>query len=454
MTPNGAATLLMVCLAATLTAGLALVVVSTVAVQQIRQSMTNERTAQANVVARAVRADLDRAIGYGISLEEMRGVGDYLATRVAQQSELHFLAVIGPRNQRSHHVGIDDKRLDEVLQQMPTMIDGVDLPKSLRVGNYVVVREPLRDGSGSVLAAVRPDEITEALSKDIWRKWPFWAGCLLLAISWAATTARAAIVEPIGRLAAAMAAAVAQGRFFTLLIRRDRDAVGACLFSFNAVVAGLHAHRHDFSAQAEAVRNAVFDPAVAEQVEQLRAQTQRNLGEGLASLPERHFDPRASDADFFAISLAAAGAMSLTTTLAISTVWTAIIVLIAFGAASGVLAGLRFGNNRWSTVPVALILILIAVVAMTDQSLLIGLSPFMAFASGWAIGLSGGVALAQRRVAAADDGVIGGGWTVFLGGLAGLALASQVVGDALTTGVCLAPLALAAAIAAAVPRQR
>ncbi len=452
--PDGAATLLLLCMFAALAAGLTLVLVSAVAQHQIRESTTTERIAQATAAARAVRADLDRAVGYGIPLDEMRGVAEYLEARVAQQPELRYISVIGSLGQRIIHVGIDDERLEEVLKRMPASLDGDATLNSVSIGDYVVVFAPLHNGGGAVLVAVQSGEMTLALMQSLLFKWPFWAGCLLLVISWATTAVRVGMIEPVGRLASTMNEAVAHGCFSTLLIRRDRDAVGACLFFFNAVVAGLHAHRHDFVAQAEAVRHAVFDSAVAEQVEQLRDQTQQDLGAGLGTLPARYIDLRASDADFFAISLAAAGAMGLSLMLAVSASWMIIVALAVFGTASGAFAGHQFGNKRWATVPPAIAMLSIAVVAITHQSLLDGLAPFLAYVSGGAVGLAGGLALAQRRAAVADGGVNGGGWTVLLGGLSGLGLASSVIGDPLTTGVCLAPLAAAATIAAALPQRR
>ena len=447
--PDGAASLFMLCTFAAIVAALSMILITAVALQQMVHSMTLEHSSQASAAARTVRSDLDRALGFGIPLTEMQGVREYLEARTAKQAELRIFAILGANGEPLHRVGIDSEHLERILQQLSPA--RADLSRALPIGDCLIVREPLRDDSGTVLAAVCPDQLTELLVRKVWVKWPFWIGCLLLAVSLGATAARTGIIEPVGRLAAAMNEANKHGRFFTLLVRRDRDAIGSCLFSFNASVAGLHAHLQSFVTQAETVRHAVFDPAVAEQVSELRNRTLSKLGEGLAKPPERIIDARASDADFFAISLAAAGAMGLTTVVTAS-LSTMIVLLVVAGLAAGAGLGIRLGYQRRTSVPVA-VLLLLTVFAMGYPFLLHDLSVLMALVSASAFSLAGGVALAQRRAAARHGGISGGGWSVFLAGLSGIALASVLVDDPLTTAICMALLSVLAALVALFSKQ-
>lgn len=404
-------------LLAGLLAALALAAVSWVGFGETRAALTGLRVAEASAAVRAVRADLNRAIGYGAPLDQLPGVEDYLAERAARLPELRFFAVIGPDGRGLRRAGVSADELDALLSPaiVSTMVappdgaagDDVTALTVLAVGRFVVVRAPLRDGGGAVLAGVEPAEITRALTADMWAKWPFWAGCLLLPAAWMAAAARGGVAEPLGRLNAALRAA-ADGRFDTLLVRRSRDAVGRSLLAFNAVVAGLYARRQAFVAQADEVRHAVFDMAVADAVAAARDAALADLGDGLAAAPRRLHDPRASDADIFVATLAAAGALG--------------------GAAAAGLAGVFLTGA--------------AAAGLVSMA---------------ALGVSAGVAARQRRRAA---GAAGGWQAPWLAGvLAGAGLAWGLAGDPVVAGYgagVLAIVALGVALGAALvaPQRR
>lgn len=406
-------------------------VVSLLGFGETRETLTAVRVAGATAAARSIATDLDRAIGYGVPLTELPGVEPYLETRLGSLPELRLFLVTGPHGRRLYHSGVTASQLDALLAQVtPERLAEAGAGEGvarLDIDPFALVRVPLVAGSGAVWAAVEPGEIDRTLIRKIMLSWPFWLGCLLLALAWAAVAARGGVVEPLARLAAAMRAG-GEGRFDRLLVRRARDGVGQCLLAFNAIVAGLHARRLGVIEQAEDVRHAVFDQEVAAAAAQAQATALADLGEGLASPPARCRDPRASDADLFALNLAAAGMMTCADGLVAGRDPLPILLVAAGSLLVGLGLGWLIGWRRLLAVPLAILFLgifLLNGLAAADSLAALVIDGVAA----GAVGLAWGLAWRQRHLAKAAGGLGGGSWVLLAGSLAGLALAWGLLGD-------------------------
>ena len=406
-------------------------VVSLLGFGETRETLTAVRVAGATAAARSIATDLDRAIGYGVPLTELPGVEPYLETRLGSLPELRLFLITGPQGRRLYHSGITASQLDALLAQVtPERLAEAGAGEGvarLDIDPFALVRVPLVAGSGAVWAAVEPGEIDRTLTRKIMLSWPFWLGCLLLALAWAAVAARGGVVEPLARLAAAMRAG-GEGRFDRLLVRRARDGVGQCLLAFNAIVAGLYARRLGVIEQAEDVRHAVFDQEVAAAAAQAQANALADLGEGLASPPARCRDPRASDADLFALNLAAAGMMTCADGLVAGRDPLPILLVAAGSLLVGLGLGWLIGWRRLLAVPLAILFLGIFLVNGLAAADSLAALVIDGVAAG-AVGLAWGLAWRQRRLAKAAGGLGGGSWVLLAGSLAGLALAWGLLGD-------------------------
>ena len=290
------------------------------------------RAAKAAAVAEAVQHDLERAIGYGIPLERIEGVGAYLHGIAGRNPDLGFLAVTGAAGARLHGVPLDGLAL-ESLDALAASLRGVVAPDTrsaaiqpLARDGFLIVRLPLHAASGAssagpssagpapvghVLVGVQPGRVRSQIAGELVTVALGVAAVLLLLAEVAGALASASFRMPLTRLARVMDRAVA-GDFATLIGRRPRDQVGRVLYAFNAAIYSLHDRRQRFAAHADEVRGAVFDPEVARAVERARADALIALGPGLETAPRRIVDARASDVRaYIALAVAAAALLVL-----------------------------------------------------------------------------------------------------------------------------------------------
>ncbi|MGB4335675.1 MAG: hypothetical protein WBJ41_12645, partial [Chromatiaceae bacterium] len=203
-------------------------------------------------------------------------------------------------------------------------------------------------------------------------------------------------------------------------------------------------------AQAEDVRHAVFDPEVAAAAAVAQDTALADLGEGLATCPERFRDPRSSDADLFAMTLAAAGLMTITDGVVAGLPPLPIMIVVAGTLLVGLALGWILGWRRWLVVTLAALFL--AILLSNGLAVPEGLAALaMDGVSGLVVGLAWGVAWRQRRASRVTGGLGGGAWVVMAGSLAGAAFAWGLLGDLLTISVgaiLLATISLAGALTA------
>lgn len=433
-------------LTASLMAVLALSLLSWLGFGETRATLTQIHLAEAETIAREIRADLDRAIGFGIPLDELPGVDAYLAARLKNIPEIRFFMVTGPAGQALHQAGITGDALGDLVRLIsPARLAGAKGDAGLARWEsppFALVVAPLRNSEGAVLVGVEPGQITLTLIQDLTAAWPFWLGCLLLPLTWAWVAIRGGVWEPLAQLAATMSAA-ARGHFDRLLIRRSRDPVGRCLLAFNSILAGLYARRQAMLTQANDVHQAVFDPEVARAVVATRDLALQDLGEGLAKPPVRFADPRASDGDLFALTFVPAGILGASTLVlsqpASWQLWSGMILGFLLAMGLGWLSGWRRG---WAIGAATLFLAVLLSRLWLPQGGWDLLVPGTATTTGLALGM----AWRQRRLARRAGGLGGGHWILVAGCLGGLALAWGLHGnEALTrlgaTGLTLIALA-------------
>ncbi|WP_051340584.1 HAMP domain-containing protein [Azospirillum halopraeferens] len=402
-------------------AAIAALGISLLAVAEADRHLTEARLGKAAAVARAVGNDVDRALGYGIPLDRIEGMGAYLDSVSERNPDIRFLAVLDGGGTLLHRGGAGEEAA------------------------AVMVREPLDGGTGgSVVVAVQPTRVPGDLLDGLPRL--LCGGLALLLLAWhlAAAAADRAVTTPLRRLERALRAAAA-GDFSALIGGRPRDEFGRAMLAYNAVVWRLHEARQRFALHADEVRAAVFDADVARAVERSRDDTVARLGAGLDRPPERRTAARAADARLYALLGPAAALMALPVVLGGMAAVPALAAAAAAAAGMALLGWRRTPHRRSA-----------AVAAAAPLAVLLALGPGdVSEAAGWlAAVLAGGAGgfaagLAARHVLAAPDarpaalaGTLAGGPV-----LAGLALAALGVGPG-PAGVAAA-LTAAGALAAA-----
>ncbi|PWC37961.1 hypothetical protein TSO352_08310 [Azospirillum sp. TSO35-2] len=382
-------------------------------------------------MAEAVQHDLERAIGFGIPLERIEGVGAYLQGIAGRNPDLGVLALTGadgallqgalggasataqgPSPETGRPNAGTLAALAAALRGLPTPETRAATLQPIEQDGFLILRLPVRVGryssegggggvsqppAGHVLVGVQPGDVRGQIAGELVTVALGALGVLLLVAELAGVLVRAGFRAPLRRLAGVMDEASA-GRFATLIGRRPRDQVGRLLFAFNAVVYGLHDRRQRFAAHAEEVRTAVFDPEVAAAVERTRSEALAALGPGLEATPRRVVDARADDVHAFA-TLATAAAVLLALGGAATTpgaAWTgplglglAALAAALAGAGAGYAVAARW--RRWAAL-LTMATTVVAAVLLLEGVAAAGLLPGALCA-----GLAAGLSLSYRR---------------------------------------------------------
>lgn len=389
-----------------------------------QEQLGEARAAKAAAVAEAVQHDLERAIGYGIPLPRIEGVDAFLQGIADRNPDIGFLALTGADGMllqsASSGGSLPDRKEMEALagslRSLPTPETRAATLQPIERDGFLILRLPVRIGrlsseggggggvgqppAGHVLVGVQPGQVRGQIAGELATVALGGLAVLLLLAELAGVLARASFRAPLRRLARAMEEAGA-GRFATLLGRRPRDQVGRLLFSFNALVFGLHERRQRFAAHAEEVRAAVFDPEVAEAVDRTRRSALEALGSGLEAAPRREVDSRADDIHSFALLAATSAAMLAPGGGDLSGGMFAALPAVALaGLAAGYVITARL--RRIAALLTALLLLAAAVLAIAAPSGSALASGFIGALSG---GIAAGLALSYVRRQVGDGGL-------------------------------------------------
>ena len=388
-----------------------------------QEQLGEARAAKAAAVAEAVQHDLERAIGYGIPLPRIEGVGAFLQGIADRNPDIGFLALTGADGAllQSAATGgslpghTEMETLASSLRSLPTPETRAATLQPIERDGFLILRLPVRIGrlssegggggvgqppAGHVLVGVQPGQVRGQIAGELATVALGGLAVLLLLAELSGVLARASFRAPLRRLARAMEEAAA-GRFATLLGRRPRDQVGRLLFSFNALVFGLHERRQRFAAHAEEVRAAVFDPEVAEAVDRTRRSALEALGSGLEAAPRREVDSRADDIHSFALLAASAATMLV---LAAGDLSGGMLAALPAVALAGLAAGYAIPARlrRITALLAALLLLVAAVAAVAAPSAPVPASGFLGALSG---GFAAGLALSYVRRQTGDGGL-------------------------------------------------
>ncbi|MBK1836619.1 HAMP domain-containing protein [Azospirillum sp. YIM B02556] len=381
------------------------------------------RAAKAAAVAEAVQHDLERAIGYGIPLPRIEGVGSFLQGIAGRNPDIGFLALTaadGAFLQGAVTAVSGGSSLDHRgLEALAASFRGLATPETraatlqpIERDGFLILRVPVRVGrlssegggggasqppAGHVLVGVQPGQVRGQIARELATVALGALAVLLVLAELAGVLARASFRAPLRRLARAMEEAAA-GRFATLLGRRPRDQVGRLLFSFNALVFGLHDRRQRFAAHADEVRVAVFDAQVAEAVERTRRSALEALGPGLEAAPRREVDARADDIHSFALLAASAAAMLVPGAGGAPVI---MIALLLAGAVAG-----HAVPGRWRRIAALLTALLLLAAGVAAFALPPSSGVPAAAAAALAGGIAAGLALSYVRRQATDGGQV------------------------------------------------
>lgn len=452
-----------------LAAALAMAGVGILGTWLAQEQLGEARAAKAAAVAEAVQHDLERAIGYGIPLPRIEGVGAFLQGIADRNPDIGFLALTGADGtilqsaaSGSLPGGKQMETLAGSLRSLPTPETRAATLQPIEREGFLILRLPVRIGrlssegggggvgqppAGHVLVGVQPGQVRGQIAGELATVALGGLAVLLLLAELAGVLARASFRAPLRRLARAMEEAAA-GRFATLLGRRPRDQVGRLLFSFNAVVFGLHERRQRFAAHAEEVRAAVFDPEVAEAVDRTRRSALEALGSGLEAAPRREVDSRADDIHSFALLAASAAAMlALGAGAGIGDLSGGMLAALPAVALGGLVAGYAVPARlrRIAALLAALLLLAAGVATIAAPSMSAPASGLLGAVSG---GFAAGLALSYVRRQTGDGGLPSILRALAVGVLAALLWAVAVDGDGgLLAASALLPAGLALLLA-------
>lgn len=410
-----------------LAAALAMAGVGLLGTWLAQEQLGEAHAVKAAAVAEAVQHDLERAIGYGIPLPRIEGVGAFLQGIADRNPDIGFLALTGADGALLQSAATggslpDGKRMETLassLRSLPTPETRAATLQPIERDGFLILRLPVRIGrlssegggggvgqppAGHVLVGVQPGQVRGQIAGELATVALGGLAVLLLLAELAGVLARASFRAPLRRLARAMEEAVA-GHFATLLGRRPRDQVGRLLFSFNALVFGLHERRQRFAAHAEEVRAAVFDPEVAEAVDRTRRSALEALGPGLEAAPRREVDSRADDIHSFALLAASAAALLAPGAgAAAGDLSGGMLAALPAVALAGLIAGYAVPARlrRIAALLAALLLLAAAVAAIAAPSAPALASGFLGVLSG---GFAAGLALSYVRRQTGDGGL-------------------------------------------------
>jgi phosphoserine phosphatase RsbU/P len=242
-------------------------------------------TGNAFGVALSVGATIEDALAFGQPLSELRGADQYFQRLLTDNAGIRFIAVIGPKRQLLFVQGIDREHFADEL----STLTNEELETRSKPGEATrpIAVLPLRSGTsavGSVLVSARPLDRLSVLTVG---------GLPLLAIplAWLVVASTAAILSlshvvfaPLSHLMGRFDAG-ANGEFDTGERFYGRDEIGGIGLVLALLLRLIRDRASHFNDYTDEVLSAVADPAVAEQVEYLRADAGRQIGEGLFGHP-------------------------------------------------------------------------------------------------------------------------------------------------------------------------
>lgn len=200
---------------------------------------------KSQTIAEFLAGDVERAVGYGIPIDELVGVEDYFEAERAEHPEIEFIALMGPDGRPLDVAGAylgEEERIGAETAAKQLIASGAVQGDPRTSPDYHLVLAPVSAGSRTVAAvAIGTDPLfvhrqLQELAYDVL---VILLVALFLAFEVALALLATRVVAPIDQLVMLMRAARA-GDLGRRIAYRANSEIGRAIGSFNTVVEGLN----------------------------------------------------------------------------------------------------------------------------------------------------------------------------------------------------------------------
>lgn len=240
-----------------------------------RANLAPEISRKGEAVGRSLVVQMERAVGYGIPLDRLAGMGEFLQGAIAENPDILYLAVVDPAGRTLHsarNAHYDGRLITQPAAWRNPDVPLIELPvrsAGRTIGQLVIAQDPdmlLR----IYLAAQRNLAIALVIG-------------LFLAVEVIVYLTGRTVLEPL-RQADRLMAQAAAGDFTRTAADPGDDEIGHFLGAYNRLIHTLNRRFEDLAVYAEDVRAAMLDPEAAKQAAAAgaRALAGRRFGTGAA----------------------------------------------------------------------------------------------------------------------------------------------------------------------------
>lgn len=219
-----------------------------------RANLAPEISRKGEAVGRTLVVQMERAIGYGIPIDRLSGMDDFLGGAISENPDILYLAVTDPAGKVLHAQRAE--RYDGKLTTNPGAWTNPDVPlivlpvraSGQTVGQLVIAQDP-----GMLLRIYLAAQRNLAIALLVG---------LFLAVEVIAYLTGRVVLEPL-RQADRLMARTAAGDFTRTAADPGDDEVGLFLTAYNRLIQTLNRRFEDLAVYAEDVRAAMLDPEAA-----------------------------------------------------------------------------------------------------------------------------------------------------------------------------------------------
>ena len=273
----------------------AMALLSLSSLDHFERGLAPEFERKAVAVGRDLGGDIERAVGYGIPLERMAGVEEFLAPALEANAELRYLAVADPQGRILFIKGADPGDLEPHYRS--TDYDAALGRQSVAIGRYVDVAVPLEAKGtrvGEIHVGMAASYLRHRFGEMLTDVGVLMVVSLLLAFE---ILLFVVVTNVSGPLAAAgrIFDQGARGNFAHLVWVDSDDEVGRFGRRVNVAIRAADDLFRRLMAYIDEVKTAHFDPAVVEQVALIEARVKFLFRFSASGAPEPVFERRAVD---------------------------------------------------------------------------------------------------------------------------------------------------------------
>ncbi|MCK0209439.1 MFS transporter [Starkeya koreensis] len=209
-----------------------------------KDMLAPEITQKADIVDELATQDIERALGFGIPLDRLVGVEDYLEQLLGAHAEIAYAAVVDPDGKVKFSAGDDPEEIAEELQGPVAgfALGSIDREIVWEGGRQMVLgRAEGPDGNTAAVIVVRldsrfVDRQFEDLAQDVFI---VLLVALFLAFEMAVVLLTGRTLRPLNQLIEAVEAG-GQGNLHRRIAYRANDGIGRVVRHFNSLIQGLN----------------------------------------------------------------------------------------------------------------------------------------------------------------------------------------------------------------------